>query len=220
MGSETNFTRQPATYPCDEARSMKLENSFEVPLPPGEAWDVLLDIERIAPCLPGASITETVDDRNYKGQVAVRLGPVALNFTGKASLVEIDEAQRCARVTAQGADSKGRGGANADMRFRIETAGSGSKVLIETDLNLSGSIAQYGRGVGIIQATAEQLVGEFSDNLRGQLAQSPGEGDGGGGATEPAQARPVSGFRLIFRVLWNMLARLFGGGRGSTGRES
>ena len=187
---------------------MKLENDFEFPLPPPEAWALLLDIERIAPCLPGASITEIIDENNYKGQVAIRLGPVALSFIGKVTFVEIDGDQRCARIKAQGADSKGRGGANADVEFRVETADAGSKVMIETDLNLSGSIAQYGRGAGIIQDTAQQLVGEFADNLGRQLSHSSEQAGPGGGAP---QAKPISGFRLMFRVLWNALRRLFGG---------
>jgi len=198
---------------------MKLENSFEVPLPPQEAWDLLLDIERIAPCLPGASITEIIDDKNYKGQVALRLGPVSLNFNGKAKFVDIDIDQQCARIAAQGADNKGRGGANAEVQFRVVAVDGGAKVLIKTDLNLSGSIAQYGRGAGIIQATAEQLVGEFADNLRGQLAQTPGCIEEGGTEGTPAP-KPISGFRLIFLVMWNALVRLFGGGRGSMGGGS
>ncbi|MCH8917460.1 MAG: carbon monoxide dehydrogenase [Alphaproteobacteria bacterium] len=190
---------------------MKLENAFEVALPPPEAWALLLDIERIAPCLPGASITEVVDEKNYKGQVALRLGPVALNFVGKVTFVEIDDSGRRARLKAQGTDAKGRGGANAEVEFRIVGAGDGAKVIIETDLNLFGSIAQYGRGVGIIQATAEQLIGEFADNLARQLAQpSPAAAPAPGGAAP--QAKPISGFRLMFRVLWNAVRRFFGGG--------
>ncbi|MCZ6743036.1 MAG: SRPBCC family protein [Alphaproteobacteria bacterium] len=189
---------------------MKLENAFEVPLPPPEAWALLLDIERIAPCLPGASITEIVDQNNYKGEVALRLGPVALSFVGKVTFVETDADKRRARIKAQGTDSKGRGGANADVRFAIEAAGAGSKVIIETDLSLFGSIAQYGRGVSIIEDTAQALIGEFADNLARQLSQSraaPGPGDGA------PQAKPISGFRLMFRVLWNAIKRAFGGGR-------
>jgi carbon monoxide dehydrogenase subunit G len=195
---------------------MKLENAFEVPLPPPEAWALLLDIERIAPCLPGASITEIVDDKNYKGQVALRLGPVALSFVGKAGFVEIDGAKHCARVRAQGADNKGRGGANAEVQFRIAPADGGSKVIIDTDLTLSGSIAQYGRGAGIIQATAEQLVGEFADNLRRQLSESSVAAEPGDGAAAPEVgagapgAVPIAGFRLMLRVLWNAIMRLFG----------
>ena len=196
---------------------MKLQNALEVPLAPSEAWDLLLDIEKIAPCLPGTVITEIVDDRTYKGEVAVRLGPVALTFQGRASFEDIDNEGHRARIKAQGADSKGRGGANADVEFHLMPAEGGSKVVIETDLNLSGSIAQYGRGVGIIQATSEQLIGEFAKNLRAQLSQSASSDvtdESGESAAAPApSSRPISGFKLMFQVLTNALRRLFGGGR-------
>ena len=134
---------------------MEFDNSFEVPLPPAQAWKVLLDIERIAPCMPGAELTEVVGNNTYKGRIGVRLGPVALTFAGIVKFEEIDDAKHTARVSAQGTDAKGRGGANAASVFRLEPAGSGSKVLVHTNLTLSGSVAQYGRGVGIIQATAD-----------------------------------------------------------------
>ena len=193
---------------------MKLKNTFDVPLAPSEAWDLLLDIEGIGPCLPGTKITETVDDKTYKGEVALRLGPVALSFKGKASFEEIDDQGHRARVKAQGADAKGRGGANADVEFHLTPIEGGSRVTIETDLNLSGSIAQYGRGAGIIQATSEQLIGEFAKNLRAQLSQS-GASDGAAEGEEAAPApssRPISGFTFMFRVIMNWLRRLFGGG--------
>src|SRR5215472_13967723 len=93
------------------ACSVEIDNTFEVPLPPAEAWPVLMDIRRIAPCMPGAELTEVVDDKTYKGKVGVRLGPVALAFAGLVTFEEIDQANRRARVKAQGTDSKGRGGA-------------------------------------------------------------------------------------------------------------
>jgi carbon monoxide dehydrogenase subunit G len=200
---------------------MKLENAFEVPLPPDEAWAVLRDIERIAPCMPGAAITEVLGPDEYKGTVALRLGPVGLSFAGKAAFTELDDAARCAKVKAQGADTKGRGGADAQVAFRVVPADAGARVEIETDLNLSGSIAQYGRGPGIIQATAEQLICQFADNLRAQLAQSaappppdsiqsPDTADGGAAAPE---VKPIAGFALMFRVIWTGIKRLFGGGR-------
>ncbi|MDH3240390.1 MAG: SRPBCC family protein [Alphaproteobacteria bacterium] len=209
---------------------MKLENAFEVPLPPDEAWAVLRDIERIAPCMPGAAITEVLGPDEYKGTVALRLGPVGLSFAGKAAFIELDDAGRCARVKAQGADTKGRGGAVAEVTFRVVPAQAGARVEIETDLNLSGSIAQYGRGPGIIQATAEQLIGEFAENLRAQIAQSggasgaadaaPAAGDGPGPGDEAtaagrvkAEVKPIAGFALMFRVIRTLLKRLFGGGR-------
>ncbi len=209
---------------------MKLENTFEVPLPPDEAWPVLRDIERIAPCMPGAAITEVLGPDSYKGTVALRLGPVGLSFAGKAQFTELDDAGHRARVKAQGTDTKGRGGAVAEVAFRVLPADAGTRVEIETDLNLSGSIAQYGRGPGIIQATAEQLIGQFAENLRAQIAQSgasegsadatPGPGDGPGPSHEPsmggqaaADVKPIAGFTLMFRVAWTALKRLFGGGR-------
>src|ERR1700693_3732057 len=99
---------------------MEFDNSFDVPLAPAQAWAVLMDIPRIAPCMPGAELTEIVDAKNYKGKIAVRRGPVALSFAGRVELDGIDEANRTARVRAQGSDAKGRGGANATATFRIE----------------------------------------------------------------------------------------------------
>ncbi len=193
---------------------MELQNTFEVPLPPSEAWDVLLDIERIAPCLPGARLTEVVDEGTFKGEVSVRLGPVALTFTGKATLDVIDGAEYRARVKAQGTDAKGRGGADAVVEFSLEPIDGGSRVLIRTDLRLSGSIAQYGRGVGMIQDVSTQLIGEFAEALRAQLAETAIAATEHG-ADAPAQplpgAKPISGFALMFRVLWNGIVRLFRG---------
>ena len=150
---------------------MEFDNSFEVPLPPAEAWKVLLDIERIAPCMPGAELTEVLGQNSYKGKIGVRLGPVALTFAGLVKFDQIDDANRTARVSAQGTDAKGRGGANASSVFRLEPAGTGSKVLVHTNLTLSGAVAQYGRGVGIIQATAAQLMNQFARCLEEKLAQ-------------------------------------------------
>jgi carbon monoxide dehydrogenase subunit G len=197
---------------------VEFDNSFEVPLPPAEAWALLMDIQRIAPCMPGAELTSVVDDRTYKGKIAVRLGPVALAFAGIVAFEEIDDANRCARVKATGSDAKGRGGANAAATFRLEPAGAGSKVLVHTDLALSGAVAQYGRGVGVVQATAAQIMTQFANNLKAQLGQSPAPAASSGmpsmpagpmPAAPPPPAKPISGFSLLARVLWDRIARLF-----------
>jgi carbon monoxide dehydrogenase subunit G len=206
---------------------MEFDNSFEVPLPPAEAWPVLMDIRRIAPCMPGAQLTEVVDETTYKGNIAVRLGPVALTFAGVVKFEEIDQTNRAARVKAQGTDAKGRGGANATASFRLEPAASGSKVLVHTDLALSGAVAQYGRGVGMIQATAAQLMKQFADNLKTQLATArpttpPPTAAAAAAATPttpqspvPASAaKPISGFSLMARVIWDAIVRLFKGRSG------
>jgi carbon monoxide dehydrogenase subunit G len=163
---------------------VEFDNFFEVPLPPAEAWTVLMDIRRVAPCMPGAELTDVLDDRTYKGRIAVRLGPVALTFAGAVSFEEIDPENHRARIKAQGSDAKGRGGANAMASFRLEPAGTGTRVMVHTDLALSGAVAQYGRGVGMIQATAAQIINQFASNLKAQLGNS--------GPARPASPMPPS----------------------------
>src|SRR5262245_35252238 len=220
--SPNGWSREPV--------AVEFDNSFEVPLPPAEAWAVLMDIRRIAPCMPGAELTEIVDHKTYKGKIAVRLGPVALAFAGTVAFEELDNATHRARVKAQGTDSKGRGGANATAAFRLEPAAGGSKVMVHTDLSLSGAVAQDGRGVGMIQATAGQIITQFANNLKAQLAQAKGSAPAGGPAASssaagstaapsradapPPAAKPISGFSLIAKVLWAKIVGLFTGRSG------
>ncbi len=199
---------------------MIIANSFDIPLPPDEAWPLLMDVPRIAPCLPGAELLEALPDNAYKGRVSVRLGPVSLAFTGTAKFEEIDAVARTARLKAQGADHKGRGSAAAKVVFALVAVDGGTRVNVETDLNLSGAVAQYGRAAGMLQEVAQQIIGQFARNLQNLLqAQQPVAAiveDGGldQPAAEPAPALPVvatpiGGFGLIFRVLLNSLLALF-----------
>lgn len=219
---------------------MEFDNSFEVPLSPAQAWTVLMDIPRIAPCMPGAELTEVVDPQSFKGKISVRLGPVALAFAGRVQIDSLDENSHSARVKAQGSDAKGRGSASAAAAFHIEPTDDGSRVIIHTDLSLSGAVAQYGRGIGMIQATAAQIIGQFAANLRTQLAQQPASqlrqepasAEWQPQATanrpviatpqlsatsrrvpHPPAARPISGLSLIARVLWQQVVALFTGRR-------
>jgi uncharacterized protein len=213
---------------------MQLSNRFDVPLPVEAAWPLLLDVPRMARCMPGAALTETVDERTYRGTVTVKLGPVRLDFAGEARIDELDVAARQAKVSARGNDTKGRGNAVATVTFRLAPEGEGTRVDIETDLQLVGTVAQYGRGAGLIKQIANQLVGEFAANLRQELAASPmpaepapASAGGAAAASEPEaappparpseprrEATPVAGFGLLFRALGAMmagwLARLFG----------
>jgi uncharacterized protein len=123
-------------------------------------------------------------------------------------------------VKAQGSDAKGRGAANATATFKVEPKDAGSVVLIHTDLMLSGAVAQYGRGVGMIQATAAQIIKQFADNLRAQLTQQPVPSSPAlpaqvsppeaGASPKPAAAKPISGFSLMLRVILQQIAALFG----------
>lgn len=201
---------------------MDFDNSFDVPLPPAQAWATLMDIERIAPCMPGAELTEMVDETSFKGKVSVRLGPVALTFQGTASFEDVDNDAHKASVKAQGADAKGRGGANANVAFHLEPSDTGSTVKIHTDLQLSGSVAQYGRGAGMIQDLASQIIGQFAKNLAAQIeadqpAAAPADGDTGAptaatGAEKPAApppqaAAPAQVGGMAFKVMWNQIVR-------------
>ena len=169
---------------------MEFDNAFEVPLPPAQAWPVLMDIRGIAPCMPGAQLTEVIDDKNYKGNISVRLGPVALTFAGVVTFEEIDNVNHSARVRAQGTDAKGRGAAQAKSTFRLEPSGTGSKVLVHTDLTLSGAVAQYGRGVGMIQATASAIMNQFANALKAQLANNPAAPAAAARRLRPRRRRP------------------------------
>jgi carbon monoxide dehydrogenase subunit G len=200
---------------------MEFDSSFEIPLAPDQAWPVLMDVARIAPCMPGAELTEIIDAQNYKGKISVRLGPVALAFAGRIQFEDIDNTKHSARVKAQGSDAKGRGAANAAATFKVEPKGTGSIVLIHTDLMLSGAVAQYGRGVGMIQATAAQIIKQFADNLRAQLAQQSAapaasaqtraaEAGAPPSPATPAAVKPISGFSLMLRVILQQIAALFG----------
>lgn len=200
---------------------MEFDNSFEVPLPPPEAWKILLDVRRIAPCMPGAELTEMTDPRNFRGKVSVRLGPVALAFAGTARFEDVDDSARTAKLKAAGSDSKGRGAANADIGFRLEPAPAGSKVLVHTDLKLTGMVAQYGRGAGIIQSVADQLIRQFVVNLKAEIARNPVPATPAATpgiaqpklapatASPPPPTKPISGFSLLFRALLASIRRAF-----------
>ena len=199
---------------------MEINNSFEVPLPPPDAWKVLMDIPRIAPCMPGAELTGVVDKDTYTGKVSVKLGPVALTFAGQVKFTDIDDAAHKARVKAQGKDSKGRGGANANVDFHLEPTAGGSRVIVKTDLTLSGAVAQYGRASGLIQDVAQQLIGQFAQCLKAQLAASVAAAAPRPGAEQvtaapippPApKAQSLSGFSLMWMVLKSFFRSLFGG---------
>jgi carbon monoxide dehydrogenase subunit G len=189
---------------------VQFENTFDVPLPPRDAWRTLLDIRKVAPCVPGAELTDVVDGKTYKGKVSVRLGPVGLSFRGTVVFEEIDETALFVRASARGADEKGRGGADAKVRFGLEPIPEGTRVKVETTLNLSGSVAQYGRASGIIRGVANQITADFANNLKSQITadratEAPGQ------ATEPADAaKPISGFSLLLRAVRSWLVSVFG----------
>ncbi|NKB19125.1 MAG: carbon monoxide dehydrogenase [Alphaproteobacteria bacterium] len=203
-------------------KAVEFDNEFEVPVPIDQAWDILMDIERIAPCVPGAELTEVVDDKTYKGKISVKLGPVALTFNGQTTFEELDTANHSAKLKAQGTDAKGRGGAHANVAFRMEPCDNGTKVIIDTSLQLSGAVAQYGRGVGMVKDLSQQIIGQFAENLENDVigadsdtaANDHSNAKSGEAATvqdSPSPtAAPVQVGGMGLKVIWNAIKRLFG----------
>ena len=162
---------------------MKLENEFTVNVPVEDAWNVLLDLERVTPCLPGAALTEQSDDDEYKGEMKVRLGPVTQEYNGTVRIEEADESEHRAVLKADGKDARGQGAATATITSTLHDEGDGStKVRVETDMQITGRAAQFGRGVQ--QDVAERLLSRFAECLENEIV--------GGGAKEEAEAAATS----------------------------
>jgi uncharacterized protein len=154
---------------------MQLEHSFTVPVGINDAWAVLLDIERIAPCMPGAAI-DSVDGDDFTGTVKVKLGPIGLTYKGKASFVEKDVDTHRAVIDARGRDSRGNGTASAKVTATLTEAGEATEVKVVTDLDITGKPAQFGRGVMV--DVGNKLIGQFADCLAGKLSAGAAVDDG------------------------------------------
>ncbi|WP_394061688.1 SRPBCC family protein [Alcaligenes sp. WGS1538] len=145
---------------------MNFKNRFHIPLPLEQAWTLMLDVPRIMPCLPGAKLTDVLDGNKYQGSVSVKLGPIKLSFDGTAELLRTDEENHIAYLRGAGLDPKGRGSASSDFSFALTPAPEGgTDVEVSTELTLSGAVAQYGRGSGMIAEVAAQILGQFERNL-------------------------------------------------------
>lgn len=141
---------------------MEIENSFRVDVPVDEAWRVLLDLERIAPCMPGAQLQEVEGDE-YRGVVKVKVGPITAQYKGTARLESVDEATHTAVLAATGRDTRGQGNASAAIKLMLVPDGAGTRVDVETDLAITGKVAQFGRGV--IGDVSNKLLAQFVENL-------------------------------------------------------
>jgi uncharacterized protein len=200
---------------------MKLENSFEVPATPEQAWSLLLDVPRVVPCMPGAELTDVVDDSHWKAKMSVRLGPISLTFATDVERREVDETARRVVLFASGRELRGRGQARATVESSMAGANGGTRIDIVTDLHLSGPAAQYGRG--LVGDVSSQLIGRFADCLRAQLdaEAAPAAEPEQAGAAAPEEtpaaraeaavarsAKPVSGLRLGLAAVWRSIIRL------------
>jgi hypothetical protein len=188
---------------------LKIENSFEVDAPPEAAWALLMDVPRVIPCMPGATLAETVDDDHWKAKLAVKLGPISLNFDADVTRETSDEQAHRAVLATDARESRGRGSAQATIESTLVAQNGGTRVDIVTDLTLTGPVAQYGRGM--VQSVAGQLTSQFAGCLQKQLTPAPAAaGEAPPPAPASAQAaKPVSGLRLGFRAFIDVITGPF-----------
>ena len=187
---------------------MLIKNEFEVAEPVEKVWQFFDNIPQVAACLPGAELTEELGGDKYKGKVAVRMGPVRLQFAGTADITERDEAAKRVVVHASGADEKGRGQASMVVTATLTRAGPGNrgtKVGVSQDLQLSGAAAQYGRGM--ISDVTAVLMRDFSANMQNRIERL----DRGESAEQiaAAAATPAKGLTLGMRAALMALSRVF-----------
>lgn len=178
---------------------MKVQQSFDVEHPAETVWHALSDLDLVATCMPGAELTGQDGDA-YTGRIRVKLGPITARFDGKATVVR-DDATYTGTVDGQGTDTGSGSRAAASLSYVVQPTGaSASRVSVDSDIKLSGSLAQFGRS-GIVNDVARQLTRDFSKNLQERLNQPASAG------TEPVPpAQEIHGFRLLVSILWNRLS--------------
>jgi carbon monoxide dehydrogenase subunit G len=181
---------------------MLINNEFEVAQPIDRVWTFFDDIPQVAACLPGAELTEELGDDRYAGRVAVRMGPVKLQFSGTANIVERDDAAKRVVIDASGADEKGRGQASMLVTATLAPAGRGTKVGVSQDLQLSGAAAQYGRGM-IADVTAV-LMRDFASNMQARIDAR----ERGLSPDQVTTVKSASGFAIGLRAMRMALARV------------
>ena len=168
---------------------MELTNEFRVGVPPAAAWEILTDVERIAPCMPGAQPQE-IDGDEYKGVVKVKVGPITAQYKGVATFLERDEANLKAVLRAEGRDTRGQGNANATITATLTPDGDGTRVVVVTDLTVTGKVAQFGRGV--MADVSAKLLGQFVDCLHDKVLSGDPPAPAAEAAAD-ADATPVVG---------------------------
>jgi carbon monoxide dehydrogenase subunit G len=172
---------------------MKLEQSFEVAAPLARVWEALIDVQRVAPCLPGAAVTDRNDDGSYNGTFKVKIGPTSAAYSGKLHMEDVDESAHTATMQAAGTDKRGQGGAKATIVSSVVDSGSGStRVTVITDYHITGRLARFGRG-GMIEDISNRLLGDFAKCLQSSLAGEPEPGPEVESSTAASGSSPAVG---------------------------
>jgi carbon monoxide dehydrogenase subunit G len=189
-----------------------IKTSFLANASKDRVWELITDIEKSAPCFPGAVLGEKMSDGFYQGGFNVKLGPMTFNFSGKFGFTHLDHPQYLAKISASGTDTKGRGGAQGLIDVELIDIENQTQVNITSDVTLSGSVAQYGRGVGMIQAISQQLINEFGKNLSAMIVdEKPSQINATVAPTSTDQGKPVVGNSAantsiqVHQLLWQTL---------------
>jgi carbon monoxide dehydrogenase subunit G len=193
-----------------------VENEFTSPAPVEHLWAYLLDVERVAPCLPGAELTEIIDDRNWKGKVLMKLGPVSLSFAGSVAMDERDDVDHRVVLHAKGMEQKGKGAANAVVTSWLEPGEGVTTVKMRADIRLTGAVAQLSRG--LLPDISKKLTQQFADCLQASMAASEAAVAPNGTDVAPSRAGAIGGFRLGAWALVRAVGRFFGRLFGQTSR--
>jgi uncharacterized protein len=182
---------------------MLITSDFEVPQPVEQVWEFFGNVAQVAACLPGAELTDDLGDDKYLGKVAIRMGPVKMQFAGNATITERDDAAKRMVIDAAGADEKGRGQASMLVTATLASMGAGTKVSVNQDVQLSGAAAQYGRGM--ISDVTQVLMRQFATNMQTRIDAI----ERGDTSAANATAAPASGFAIGIRAMRMALMRVF-----------
>ncbi len=169
---------------------MKLSNTFEIDRPAADVFDIFLDIERVATCMPGSRLTGQVDEDTYAGEVKIKVGPMTVAYAGQATFVDIDKDTRQLTLRARGRETRGAGGADAMIVAQLHEQGSGTRVVIDTDLSIRGKVAQFGRGA--IGEVAGGLMQQFAHNVEALLSGQASTAPPAGEAASPQRTRAAA----------------------------
>ena len=194
---------------------MEIENEFDVPAPIDHVWTYLLDVEQVAPCMPGAELTEVVDDHTWKGKVNMKLGPVSLAFAGTVTMQERDDQAKRIVLAAKGMEQKGKGAANASVTSWLEQRDGVTNVKMRADIHLTGTVAQLSRG--LLPEVSRKLTQQFADCLLQSMGaaevRATESADLAAAVAAPVEAtarpKPIGGIRLGLAAIWAAISRFF-----------
>jgi uncharacterized protein len=192
--------------------NVKIDKAFPMPCVAEVAWEFLCNLEAVAGCMPGAKITERLDEGRYKGTVTVRVGPATMSFRGEVEMKDIDPAARSLRLLGKGTDSTGSSAASMNLTAHIESAEGGLCTLVGTsEVSMSGKAAAFGGRM--MNTVADQILKQFADNFSAQVAalQAQASGEASGAAAPAPVPTELNGLALVWAIFKNWLRGLFSG---------